>query len=93
MILQNIFHDLSSVPTSDSPATTVTPCTMEALDECLQSWDVFLLKHSEINVRQQKRKLGLSLSAACVTDLWWQHVTHCHPEQSAALGVGGAGRM
>lgn len=46
--LQNSFLNLSSIQTSeehltDPWATSITHCTLEALGECLQSWDVVFL--------------------------------------------------
>lgn len=69
------------MPTSDSPAMAITPCTLDALGACFQSWDVFLLKRSsEVNVQQQYRRLTLSVSAECATDLWWLSVTRRHAQ-------------
>lgn len=82
IILQSSFHNLSSMPTGDSPATTITTCTLEALGECLQSWMYFYSNaHREISVRQWLRTIALSGSAACATGPWWQNVTHRRPQQ------------
>lgn len=54
------------MPTGESQATAVPHCTLGALGECLQSWDVFPLTHSsEVNVRQQERRRVLSVCAVC----------------------------